>query len=90
MWAVPKTVNAAARADREERQREAAELRVKRAADLDLPWPKKPRGVGRPSGTFLWQEQLYKAIDRDDLPEGLTAQPPLWWKAIDAARGGSN
>ena len=26
MWAVPKTVNAAARADREERQREAAEL----------------------------------------------------------------
>ena len=35
--AVPKTVNAAARADREERQRAAAELRVKRAADLGLP-----------------------------------------------------
>ena len=66
--------------DSEERQREAAELRVKRAADLGLPWPKKPRGVGRPSDTFLWQEQLYKAIDRDDLPEGLTAQPPPWWK----------
>ena len=80
MWAVPKTVNAAARADREERQREAAELRVKCAADLGLPWPKKPRGVGRPSDTFLWQEQLCKAIDRDDLPEGLTAQPPPWWK----------
>ena len=43
MWAVPKTVNAAARADREERQREAAELRVKRAADLGLTWPKKWR-----------------------------------------------
>ena len=80
MWAVPKTVNAAARADREERQREAAELRVNRAADLGLPWPWKPRGVGRPSDTFLWQEQLYKAIDRDALPEGLTAQPPPWWK----------
>ena len=25
-------------------------------------------------------EQLYKAIDRDDLPEGLTAQPPPSWK----------
>ena len=58
----------------------AAELRVKRAADLGLPWPKKPRGVGRPSDTFLWQEQLHKAIDRDDLREGLTAQPPPWWK----------
>ena len=64
MWAVPKTVNAAARADREARQREAAELRVRRAADLGLPWPKKPRGVGRPSDTFLWQEQLHKAVDR--------------------------
>ena len=52
MWAVPKTVNAAARADREERQREAAELRVRRAADLGLSWPKKPRGVGRPSRHF--------------------------------------
>ena len=40
MWAVPKTVNAAARADREERQREVVELRVKRAADLGLSWPK--------------------------------------------------
>ena len=58
MWAVPKTVGALALADREERQREAVELRVKRAADLGLPWPKKPRGVGRPSDTFLWQEQL--------------------------------
>ena len=79
MWAVPTAVNAAARADREERQREAAELRVKRAEDLGHPWPKKPRGVGRPSDTFLWQEQLCKAVDRDDLPEGLT-QPPPWWK----------
>ena len=91
MWAVPKTVNVAARADREERQRAAAELRVKRAADLGLPWPQKPRGVGRPSDTFLWREQLYRAIGRDDVPEGLTARPPPWWKpAIDAAREGSD
>ena len=62
----------------EERQREAVELRVKRAADLGLSWPKKPRGVERPSDTFQGQEQLCKAIDRDDLPEGLTAQPPPW------------
>ena len=39
MWAVPKTINAA-RADREERQREAAELRV------DRPPPRKDSGLG--------------------------------------------
>ena len=47
---------------------------------LASPWPMKPRGVGRPSDIFLWQEQHYKAIDRDHLLEGLTAQPPPWWK----------
>ena len=61
MWAVPNTVNAAARADREERQRDAAELRVKRAEDLGLTCPRSHVASGVPL-TLLWQEQLYKDI----------------------------
>ena len=80
MWAVPKTVNAAPRADREERQSEAAELRVKRRRYLPPLAQKATWRRAVPCDTFPWQEQLHKAIDRDDLPEGLTAQPPPWWK----------
>ena len=80
MWAVPKTVNAAARADREDRQREAAELLVKRAADL---------GLHVASGVPLTLSCGRSSSARPST-DGAAAALVETWQAIDAARGGSN
>eukprot|EP00971_Amphidinium_carterae_P044725 879755-Amphidinium_carterae.1 len=44
-----------------------------------VPWPRPSKSPGRPSRQQLWREKVHDAIERGTLPEGVAADPRIWW-----------
>ena len=83
-YMVPKAPHALERDGeaRAERARLAEAWKRSQADRLDLSWPRpgKRATPGRPSGQQLFNAEIYKALEKESLPEGLESTlVPGWW-----------